>query len=163
MKVLGLIPSRLGSKRLHAKALLSINNYPLIVHVYKRAKLSNLLDDVYVCCDHNKIYETVRRYGGKAILTSKKHKNGTERIAEGYKLLKTKYDLILDIQGDEPLINPNHINNVINYHKKNPKADIIVPSLKIKQTQNENIVKVVKDKKKKCFILFKVIFALWLQ
>ena len=148
MKVLGLIPSRLGSKRLHAKALLPINNYPLIVHVYKRAKLSNLLDDVYVCCDHKKIYETVRRYGGKAILTSKKHKNGTERIAEGYKLLKTKYDLILDIQGDEPLINPNHINNVINYHKKNPKADIIVPSLKIKQTQNENIVKVVKDKKK---------------
>jgi|TARA_B100001094_G_scaffold158288_1_gene153226 3-deoxy-manno-octulosonate cytidylyltransferase (CMP-KDO synthetase) len=147
-RILGLIPSRIGSKRLHAKALLPINNYPLIVHVYKRAKLSKMLNDVYVCCDHKKIYETVKRYGGKAILTSKKHKNGTERIAEGYKLLKKKYDLILDIQGDEPLINPNHINNVINFHKNNLNADIIVPSLKIKHTQNENIVKVIKDKNK---------------
>lgn len=146
MRILGLIPSRIGSKRLHAKALLPINNYPLIVHVYKRAKLSKMLKDVYVCCDHKKIYETVKRYGGQAILTSKKHKNGTERIAEGYKVLKKKYDLILDIQGDEPLINPNHINNVINFHKRNSNADIIVPSLKVKYIQNENIVKVVKDK-----------------
>ena len=90
-----------------------------IVHVYKRANLSKMLNDVYVCCDDRKIYETVNRYGGKAILTSKKHKNGTERIAEGYKILKKKYDLIIDIQGDEPLINPKHINDVINFHTKN--------------------------------------------
>lgn len=147
-RVLGLIPCRIGSKRLHAKALLPINNYPLIVHVYKRAKLSKMLNDVYVCCDHKKIYETVKRHGGKAILTSKKHKNGTERIAEGYKLLKKKYDLIVDIQGDEPLINPYHINEVINFHKKNLSTDIIVPSLTIKHSQNENIVKVIKDKNK---------------
>jgi 3-deoxy-manno-octulosonate cytidylyltransferase (CMP-KDO synthetase) len=145
-RILGLIPSRMGSKRLHAKALLPINNYPLIVHVYKRAKLSKMLSDVYVCCDHKKIYETVKRYGGKAILTSKTHKNGTERIAEAYKLLNKKFDFILDIQGDEPLINPNHINDVINFHKNNFKTDIIVPSLKIKYSQNENIVKVIKDK-----------------
>ena len=120
----------------------------LIVHVYKRANLSKMLNDVYVCCDDRKIYETVNRYGGKAILTSKKHKNGTERIAEGDKILKKKYDLIIDIQGDEPLINPKHINDVINFHKKNFNIDIIVPSLKIKNSQNENIVKVIKDKNK---------------
>lgn len=147
-KAIGLIPSRLGSKRLYAKALLPINNYPLIVHVYKRAKLAKMLNDVYVCCDDKKIYDTVIHFGGKAILTSKKHKNGTERIAEGYKILRKKYDLILDIQGDEPLINPHHINKVINFHRKNSATDIVVPSLKIKQTQNENIVKVVKDKSK---------------
>ena len=154
MRILGLIPSRIGSKRLQAKALLPINGYPLIVHVYKRANLSKMLNDVYVCCDDRKIYETVNRYGGKAILTSKKHKNGTERIAEGYKILKKKYDLIIDIQGDEPLINPKHINDVINFHKKNFNIDIIVSSLKIKNSQNENIVKVIKDKNKNVLYIF---------
>jgi 3-deoxy-manno-octulosonate cytidylyltransferase (CMP-KDO synthetase) len=147
-KILGLIPCRLGSKRLPGKALLEINNYPLIVHVFKRAKLSKKLNDVYVCCDDKKIFKVVKNFGGKAILTSKKHNNGTERIAEAYKILKKKYDLIVDIQGDEPLINPSHIDKVISFHLKNFKSDIIVPSLKIKQTQNENIVKIVKDNNK---------------
>ena len=89
-KILGLIPTRLGSKRLPAKALLPINNYPLIVHVYKRALLSKKLDDVVVCCDDQKIFKIVKSYGGKAVLTSKRHLNGTERIAEAYKILKKK-------------------------------------------------------------------------
>ena len=84
-KFLGLIPSRLGSKRLPAKALLPINGYPLIVHVYRRAKLSKKLSDVVVCCDDKKIFNIVRKFNGKAILTSKSCLNGTERIAEGYK------------------------------------------------------------------------------
>ena len=152
-KALGLIPTRLGSKRLPAKALLPINNYPLIVHVYKRALLSKSLDDVIVCCDDKKIFKVVKSYGGKAILTSKRHLNGTERIAEAYKKLKKRYDLIIDIQGDEPLINPSQIDQVIKFHIKNSKTDIILPSLKIKPTNNENIVKVVKDKKKNVLYL----------
>jgi 3-deoxy-manno-octulosonate cytidylyltransferase (CMP-KDO synthetase) len=147
-KILGLIPCRIGSKRLPGKALLKINNYPLIVHVFKRAKLAKKLNDVYVCCDDIKIFKIVKNFGGKAILTSKKHKNGTERIAEAYKFLKKKYDLVVDIQGDEPLINPTHIDKVISFHLKNFKSDIIVPSLKIKQSQNKNIVKIVKDNNK---------------
>tara|TARA_B100001123_G_C15296472_1_gene1019396 strand:+ start:706 stop:1461 length:756 start_codon:yes stop_codon:yes gene_type:complete len=152
-RVLGLIPTRLGSKRLPAKALLPINNYPLIIHVYKRALLSKKLDDVVVCCDDKKIFKVVKSYGGKAILTSKRHSNGTERIAEGYKILKRKYDFILDIQGDEPLINPFQIDQVIKFHIKNSKTDIILPSLKIKSTNNENIVKVIKDKEKNVLYL----------
>ena len=148
-KIIGLIPSRIGSKRLPAKALLPINNLPLIVHVYKRAKLSKKFNDVIVCCDDKKIFNIVKQYGGKAIMTSKKHKNGTERIFEVYKKLKSNYNLVVDIQGDEPLINPFQIDQVVNYHQKNLDADIIVPSLNIKQTQNENIIKVVKDKLKK--------------
>ena len=81
-------------------------------------------------------------------MTLKKHKNGTERIAEAYKIFKKKYDLIIDIQGDEPLIDPIQINKVIDFHLKNPKTDIVVPSLKIGQTENQNIVKIVKDKNK---------------
>ena len=152
-RILGLIPTRLGSKRLPAKALLPINNFPLIVHVYKRALLSKQLDDVVVCCDDQKIFKVVKSYGGKVILTSKRHLNGTERIAEAYKILKKKYDLIIDIQGDEPLVNPLQIDQVIKFHIKNSKTDIILPSIKIKSTNNENIIKVIKDKKKNVLYL----------
>jgi len=148
-KIIGLIPCRIGSKRLPGKALLPINNLPLIVHVYKRAKLSKKLNDVIVCCDDKKIFDVVNRYGGKAMITSKRHRNGTERISEAYNNIKKKYDLIADIQGDEPLINPIHIDQVVSYHLRNQDADIVVPTINIKQTQNENIIKIVKDKFKK--------------
>ena len=62
-------------------------------------------------------------------MTSSHHLNGTERIAEGYLRQKTPFDLIIDIQGDEPLINPRHIDQVIKFHKKNLKTDIILPGL----------------------------------
>ncbi len=142
-RILGLIPTRLGSKRLPAKALLPINGYPLIVHVYRRAKLSKILNDVVVCCDDKKILNVAKMYNVKCVLTSKKHTNGTERIYEGYKKLKKKYDFIVDIQGDEPLINPKHIDQVAKYHIKNNKTDIILPTLKIKMTNNTNLIKVV--------------------
>ena len=94
-RILGLIPTRLGSKRLPAKALLPINGYPLIVHVYRRAKLSKILNDVVVCCDDKKILNVAKMYNVKCVLTSKKHTNGTERIYEGYKKLKKNTILLL--------------------------------------------------------------------
>ncbi len=148
-KVLGLIPIRLNSQRLSQKALLFLDNYPMVVHVYKRAQLSNKLDDVIVCCENKKVLSILKKYNCKAILTSKKHKNGTERIAEGYRKLKKKFDLIIDIQGDEPLIEPKHIDSVVNYHLKNIDTDIVVPSLKILKTEDENIVKIAKDYKQR--------------
>ena len=78
--ILGLIPSRLNSKRLKEKPLLLIDQLPIIVHAYKRAKLAKKLDEVIVCTDNQKIVETIKKHGGVALLTSKKHKNGTERI-----------------------------------------------------------------------------------
>ena len=146
-KVLGLIPSRLGSKRLPQKGLLPINNLPLVIHTYRRSKLSKLLDDVYICCDDKKTLDIAKKYGAKAILTSKKHQNGTERIYEGYKKLKKKYDLIVDIQGDEPLISPKHIDKVISYHFKNLSAQIILPTMKIRTLINQNLIKVITDLK----------------
>ena len=145
IKVVGLIPTRLNSSRLPQKALLMIHKIPLVMHTYKRAKMSKKLDDVYICCDDMKIYKTVKKYKAKAIMTSKHHKNGTERINEAYKKLKNTYDLVVDIQGDEPLISPFHIDQVIQYHIKNMQSDIILPNLKIKVKNNTNIVKVVKD------------------
>ena len=152
-KILGLIPVRLGSTRLPAKALLPINNLPLIIHVYKRAKLSKKLDDVIICCDDNKIVKVAKKYGAKILLTSKHHLNGTERICEAYKILKKKYDFIVDIQGDEPFISPHHIDEVIKFHLKNSDVDIILPTLKINSINNTNIIKVVTDLKNKVLYL----------
>ena len=144
--IIGLIPTRLSSKRLYQKPLLEINNIPLIIHTYKRAKLSEKLDKVLICCDDKKIYDVVIKYTKDVIITAKKNKNGTERIAEAYKKIKEKYDLIVDIQGDEPLINPSHIDEVIDQHLKNVNTDIILPVLKIKEGSNKNVVKVAVDK-----------------
>ena len=144
-KILGLIPIRYNSKRLRAKALLYIDNLPMVVHVYRRTKMSKLLNDVIVCCENKKVYEVLKKYNCKSIFTSKKHKIGTERIAEAYNKIKKKYDLIVDIQGDEPLVNPTQIDQVIKFHLKNLSSDIVVPSLKIPLSENENIVKIVKD------------------
>ena len=148
-KVLALIPTRLNSRRLPAKALLPINNMPLIMHVYKRALLSKKIDDVIICCDDKKIFNVVKKYGAKVMMTSKHHPNGTDRICEAYIKIKNKkdYDLVVDIQGDEPLVSPIHIDKVIEFHKKNQNVDIILPNLKIKSTNNTNIVKLVTNKK----------------
>ena len=146
MKVLGLIPTRIGSIRLPSKPLLKINNIPLIIHTYKRAKMSKLLDDVIICCDDKKIINIAKKFNSKSILRSKKNRNGTERIYEAYKKLKKKYDLIIDIQGDEPLIDPRHIDSVIKFHKKHKSSDIILPHLRISYGDNNNIVKLLTTK-----------------
>jgi 3-deoxy-manno-octulosonate cytidylyltransferase (CMP-KDO synthetase) len=154
MKVIGLIPVRLDSKRLKNKALLKINNLPIFIHTYKRAKLSKLLNDVIICCDDEKLIKISKKYNAKAIITSKNHKNGTERIFEAYTKIKKKYNFIIDIQGDEPLINPKHIDSVINFHKLNRGADIILPSLKFKKDKNNvNIVKVIFNNEKEVLYL----------
>ncbi len=147
MKVVGLIPSRLNSSRLPQKPLIEIEGIPLVIHTYRRAKLSKKLDDVFICCDDKRIFNIAKKYNAKAILTSSHHKNGTERICEAYLKSKKKYDLIIDIQGDEPLISPYHIDRLIEYHKKNKLIDIVLPHLLVKNLNNPNIIKIVTDKK----------------
>ena len=152
-KVIGLIPTRLSSTRLPRKPLIKINKLPLIIHTYRRAKLSKKLDDLIICCDDKKILDIAKKYNAKAILTSKKHKNGTERIHEAYEKIKKKFDLIIDIQGDEPLISPSQIDQVIDFHSNNIKTDIILLTLKFKNISSYNIVKVISDKKNKVMYL----------
>ncbi len=140
--ILGLIPSRLNSKRLKKKPLLNIDGLPIIVHTFKRAMLSKKLDRVIVCCDDKKIFDIVKKYGGEAMMTSKKHKNGTERIFEIAKKFKPKY--VVDVQGDEPFVNPKDIDRVIDFHKKKSVFDIVVPSMLAKHNaSSRNLVKVV--------------------
>lgn len=148
MKFLGVIPSRYASTRLEGKPLKDICGHTMIEWVYKRTKLSNL-DEVVVATDDERIYEEVERFGGKAILTSKEHENGTSRIAE----VCTKYedyDVIVNVQGDEPLIEPEMINSIINSFKEDDTISMSTLKYKIdtmEEIENPNYVKVITDKK----------------
>ena len=150
--ILGLIPSRLNSK-IKEKPLLVIDGLPIIVHSYKRAKLSKKLDEVIVCTDDHKIVKVVEDHGGKALMTSKKHVNGTDRINEVAKKFK-KLELVIDVQGDQPLIDPYSIDKTIDFHKKNKQFDIVLPSMPITDEVNsKNIVKNIFSSNDNLFIL----------
>ena len=149
--ILGLIPARLNSQRLPGKPLIKIDGIPLIIHVLKRSLLCKKLDKVIVCADDRSIIEEVKKFGGEAILTSKKHKNGTERICEVAK----KYDanLIIDIQCDEVFLNPEHVDKLIDFHKKNKQFDIVIPHSEISTYNNKNIVKMIDNESGKIIYL----------
>jgi 3-deoxy-manno-octulosonate cytidylyltransferase (CMP-KDO synthetase) len=149
--ILGLIPARLNSQRLPGKPLIKMDGLPLIIHVLKRSLLCKKLDRVIVCADDRSIIEIVKKFGGEAILTSKKHKNGTERICEVAKKFDAK--LIIDIQCDEIFLNPEHVDKLIDYHKKNDQFDIIIPHSEIFTYNNRNIVKMINNNSDKIIYL----------
>jgi 3-deoxy-manno-octulosonate cytidylyltransferase (CMP-KDO synthetase) len=141
MSVIGLIPSRLASSRLPGKALALIEDIPIIVHVAKRAQLSRSLDRVIVCTDSHEIAEVCTRYSIPSILTNSVFLNGTERIASVASDLECDY--VIDIQGDEPLLNPHHIDQVVNELLGNDSTpDIVIPTLKVPYSSPETIVRV---------------------
>lgn len=147
MKFLGIIPARYSSTRLEAKPLKKIHGHTMIEWVYKRAKKSEL-HDLVVATDDKRIYDEVISFGGKAIMTSETHPNGTSRIAEVCEKMDD-YDVIINIQGDEPLIEADMINSLINTFKEN--KDLVMATLKHKlnskeEIENPNSVKVVCDK-----------------
>ncbi len=109
-----LIPSRLAAKRLPGKPLLKINNLSIISHVYNKAMEANI-GETYVATGDQEIHENVIENGGRSILTSKEHATGTDRIFEAYKKLNiSNIDYILNLQGDEPLIEPDDIKSLTN-------------------------------------------------
>ena len=144
MKTLIIIPSRLGATRLPGKPLLKINNKSIISHVFKRAQDADI-GDVVVATENTEIFEDVTMNGGRAILTSVRHKTGTDRIYEAFKKMKfNDVDLIMNLQGDEPAIN---IEDIVRLNDKMIKSQSKMGTLaaKIKNEkdfQNENIVKV---------------------
>ncbi len=145
MKTLIIIPSRLSATRLPGKPLLKINDISIISHVFNKAKETNI-GEVIVAAEDQEIVNDVKKNGGKAILTSNKHKTGTDRIYEAYEQLKLdNIDFIMNIQGDEPAINIQDIIN-LNQMMINHKAEIGTLAAKIQNKSdltNENIVKVI--------------------
>ena len=115
MKTLVIIPSRLSATRLPGKPLLKINGLSIISHVMKKAVSANI-GEVFVAAEDQEIVDDVKKNGGEAILTNNDHKTGTDRIFEAInKLGKTGVELVMNLQGDEPLINVDDIKNL---HKK---------------------------------------------
>ena len=102
-----MIPVRLESSRLPEKALCDILGIPMIIHTLKRTQLATSLDDVYVVTDSKIIKSLVESHQGKVIMTSKVHKTGSDRLAEAATYVNS--DIIVNIQGDEALVDPQHI------------------------------------------------------
>jgi 3-deoxy-D-manno-octulosonate cytidylyltransferase len=107
MKYLGIIPARYASTRFPGKPLVDMKGKPMIQRVYER--VSGNLDDVIVATDDQRIYDAVEKFGGKVILTSPNHTSGTDRCFEAYSNLNEHFDVIINIQGDEPFIKASQI------------------------------------------------------
>ena len=142
MKVLGIIPSRLESNRLPKKPLFKVFGIPLIIHVVKRAAMSKALDDLIVATDSEDIYDVVKSYGFNAIITSKEHKNGTERIAEvAHKF--NEFDYYVLINGDEILLNPNSIKISIDTLLNNKLSQVSILAIKFFKENSFSDFKIV--------------------
>tara|TARA_X000000368_G_C22892070_1_gene650113 strand:- start:199 stop:936 length:738 start_codon:yes stop_codon:yes gene_type:complete len=157
-----IIPSRLDAKRFPNKPLAKINNTPMIIHVLNRAKEAKV-GDVFVATPDDEIFQLVNKNGGNAILTDIKHPSGSDRVFEAYnKKLKSKVDLIVNLQGDMPNIKPSSISKLVNL-MQDSKCDIGTLASDItnkKDIFDPNIVKVNVDKtlKKNNFLVAKDFF-----
>ena len=141
-----IIPARYESTRFPGKPIYPLKGMPIIQYVYNNSKLSHLADDVIVATDSEKILEKVQAFGGKAIMTDKKHPSGTDRIAEVAKSMD--YEIIVNVQADEPLIRPEMIDDVIAL-LDDKRASIGTLAKRIEDPEeiiDPNIVKVVFDK-----------------
>ena len=110
MDVIGIIPARYYSSRFEGKVLADIQGKPMVQWVWEQAKKAKILDELIVACDDRRVEEAVNAFGGKAVLTSKEHLSGTDRICEVVNPLEVK--VIVNIQADEPLLDPVMIENV---------------------------------------------------
>lgn len=147
-KVLGAIPARFSSERFPGKPLAKIGRKPMIQWVYESASKCNLLDKVVVATDDEKIFKAVKVFGGDVIMTSKDHKSGTDRLVEIAQLLP-EYEILVNIQGDEPGIEPELISGVARLKLDHPEWAITTAARKFKEDEDPlspNRVKVVMTK-----------------
>ena len=143
------IPARYQSSRLEGKPLLDIGGIPMIIHVVKQS-LKSKANDVVVATDDQKIFDIVEEFGYKAIMTNINHKSGTDRTVEVVNLMGwSDHEIVVNVQGDEPLINPSLINQVAEYldHHKDVFVSTACHSISdYNDFINPNNVKVVLDK-----------------
>jgi len=133
VKVLGVIPARLASTRLPRKVLREISGIPLVVHVYRAARRSPRLDDLLVATDSDEVAAACRAHGIPAVMTAESHPSGTDRLWEVSQ--GRQADVYVNIQGDEPLVSPGHIEGLVAPFLSDP--DVQVTTLKIRATPEE--------------------------
>ena len=154
MKAIVVIPARMGSSRFPGKPLKNILGLPMIEHCYKRACLSEAVEKVYVATCDLQIKEHVESIGGNVVMTSNKHKRASTRTEEAVSILKKSFnlnpDVVIMLQGDEPLIRPDSISDLINNFNSNniQILNLIAPIKNKEQFLDKNNVKVVFDKSK---------------
>lgn len=148
MKILGIIPARYGSTRFEGKPLALINGKMMIQRVYEQAKKADRLAEVVVATDDERIFNAVVGFGGKAVMTSTNHKSGTDRCREVVDKIGVGFDAVINIQGDEPYINPLQINQIAELisDKDTPLASLCKPISDYDELVSHNAVKVVFDK-----------------
>ena len=147
MKVLVIIPARYGSTRFPGKPLAIINGKTMIEHVYRGARESTKIFDLVVATDDKRIFNVVLEFGGKALMTSETHLNGTSRCIEIAELYED-IDWIINVQGDEPMMNGKLLDQVIGQIQLHPNASIVSMVRKLDESidaTNPNIVKCVFD------------------
>ena len=149
MKTIGVIPARWASTRLAGKILADIHGKPMIQHVWERAKKSRLLDEVFLACDDEKVYQAIEAFGAQAVMTSPSQPSGTDRIAEAAQNIDT--DIVLNIQGDEPLIRAEVIDALAQCMLDDDTA-LMATVVKVMDNENDinnpNVVKTVLDQNK---------------
>lgn len=147
MKAIGIIPARFASSRFPGKPLAEIGGIPMILRVLNQAQQCTLLDDLLVATDDERIANLVINRGGKAIMTSSTHPTGTDRLMEVASKLPD-FDIYLNIQGDEPFLNPQVPDELIRALQQNPNAEIATPVCLMTQTEkllSPHVVKVVRN------------------
>ena len=149
MKTLVIIPSRLSATRLPGKPLLKINGLSIISHVFKKAEEANI-GEVVVATEDQEIMDDIKKNGGRAILTGKNHKTGTDRIYEALqKIGNSNFDLVMNLQGDEPLMNVDDIRQLNNLMiANNCHLGTLASKISdIELYENQNVVKVITKEK----------------
>jgi 3-deoxy-manno-octulosonate cytidylyltransferase (CMP-KDO synthetase) len=146
VRILVVIPARYHSTRFPGKPLVHLCGKPMIQHVYEQSCAARHVHEVWVATDDHRIYEAVRAFGGKVLLTSPDHKSGTERMAEAAQ--KISASILINVQGDEPLIRPEAIDLLAEAMIRTPSCKVATLKRRISQEQdiyNPNCVKVVTD------------------
>ena len=144
MKIIGIIPARYASTRFPAKALVDIEGKTMIRRVYEQALKCASLSEVIVATDHPRIYEEIKSFGGKVVMTPTAVRSGTDRCLIAYETLRLKADYVINIQGDEPFIQPRQITLLADL--LDGKAELATLAKKIENQENlfdANVVKVV--------------------
>ena len=132
MNILGVIPSRYASTRFPGKPLIDIDGKTMIQRVYEQAKKASSLIDVVVATDDDRIFKEVRRFGGNVVMTSPSHESGTERCNEVLENFSSKIDVVVNVQGDEPFVDPEQINQLCScFDDKHTDIATLVKEIKI--------------------------------
>lgn len=143
MKAVGMIPARLESSRLPRKALADIQGLPMVIHTCKRANLAKSLDEVYLATDSDEIRIVAEKHDVNVIMTGKHHKTGSDRLAEACRDIDC--DLVVNIQGDEPLVRPEHIDKIVEVMKDDDLIDVAVGVTKYGERNRVSDIKAVMD------------------